>query len=37
MIFDPVHYLPLIERKINALDLAAPFESAGRNLPKPAG
>ena len=25
MIFDPVHYLPLIERKINALDQAAPL------------
>jgi transposase len=25
MIFDPVHYLPLIEKKINALDQAAPF------------
>ena len=25
MIFDPVHYLPLIEQKINALDQAAPL------------
>ena len=25
MIFDPLHYLPLIERKINALDQAAPL------------
>ncbi|MDA1236895.1 MAG: IS21 family transposase [Acidobacteria bacterium] len=25
MIFDPIHYLPLIERKINALDQAAPL------------
>jgi hypothetical protein len=25
MVFDPVHYLPLIERKINALDQAAPL------------
>ena len=25
MIFDPVHYLPLIEKKINALDQAAPL------------
>jgi len=25
MIFDPVHYLPLIERKINALEQAAPL------------
>lgn len=25
MIFDPIHYLPLIEKKINALDQAAPF------------
>ena len=24
-VFDPVHYLPLIERKINALDQAAPL------------
>ena len=24
MVFDPIHYLPLIERKINALDQAAP-------------
>ena len=25
MVFDPLHYLPLIERKINALDQAAPL------------
>ena len=25
MVFDPVHYLPLIERKINSLDQAAPL------------
>jgi hypothetical protein len=25
MVFDPVYYLPLIERKINALDQAAPL------------
>tara|TARA_R100000789_G_scaffold670_2_gene2554 strand:+ start:13458 stop:13691 length:234 start_codon:yes stop_codon:yes gene_type:complete len=25
MVFDPAHYLPLIERKINALDQAAPL------------
>ena len=24
--FDPLHYLPLIERKINALDQAAPLQ-----------
>nr|WP_319567042.1 IS21 family transposase [Cohaesibacter marisflavi] len=32
MVFDPVHYLPLIERKINALDQAAPL--AGWDLPE---
>ena len=32
MIFDPVHYLPLIEQKINALDQAAPL--AGWQLPE---
>ena len=32
MIFDPVHYLPLIEQKINALDQAAPLQ--GWNLPE---
>ena len=31
MVFDPVHYLPLIERKINALEQAAPL--AGWELP----
>ena len=25
MVFDPIHYLPLIEKKINALDQAAPL------------
>ena len=32
LIFDPPHYLPLIERKIGALDQAAPL--AGRDLPE---
>ena len=32
MLFDPVHYLPLIEKKIGAFDQAAPL--AGWNLPK---
>ena len=32
MIFDPLHYLPLIERKINALDQAAPLQ--GWDLPE---
>jgi hypothetical protein len=32
VIFDPVHYLPLIEQKINALDQAAPLQ--GWNLPE---
>ena len=31
MVFDPVHYLPLLEQKIAALDQAAPL--AGRELP----
>lgn len=31
MIFDPLHYLPLLERKTNALDQAAPL--AGWELP----
>jgi transposase len=31
MIFDPVHYLPLLEKKIGALDQAAPL--AGWDLP----
>ncbi len=31
MVFDPVHYLPLIEKKIGALDQAAPL--AGWQLP----
>ena len=31
MVFDPLHYLPLIERKIGALDQAAPL--AGWELP----
>jgi transposase len=29
MVFDPIHYLPLIERKINALDQAAPLAEWG--------
>ncbi len=32
MIFDPVHYLPLLEKKIGALDQAAPL--VDRDLPK---
>jgi hypothetical protein len=32
VVFDPVHYLPLIEQKINALDQAAPLQ--GWNLPQ---
>ena len=32
LIFDPLHYLALLERKTNALDQAAP--SAGWELPK---
>ena len=32
MVFDPVHYLPLIEQKIDALDQAAPL--AGWDLPE---
>ena len=32
VIFDPVHYLPLIEQKINALDQAAPLQ--GWDLPE---
>ena len=32
LIFDPLHYLPLIEQKIGALDQAAPL--AGWNLPE---
>ena len=31
MVFDPVHYLPLLEKKIGALDQAAPL--AGWDLP----
>jgi transposase len=31
MVFDPVHYLPLLEKKIGALDQAAPL--VGWNLP----
>ena len=30
-VFDPIHYLPLLERKVGALDQAAPF--AGWELP----
>ena len=33
MIFDPVHYLPLIEKKINALDQAAPLAEMGPAAP----
>ena len=32
MVFDPVHYLPLLEQKAGALDQAAPV--AGWNLPE---
>lgn len=32
IVFDPLHYLPLIERKINALDQAAPLQ--GWDLPQ---
>jgi len=32
IVFDPLHYLPLIERKINAFDQAAPLQ--GWELPK---
>jgi len=32
VVFDPVHYLPLIEQKINALDQAAPLQ--GWDLPE---
>ncbi len=32
VIFDPIHYLPLIEQKINALDQAAPLQ--GWDLPE---
>ena len=32
MVFDPLHYLPLLERKINALDQAAPLK--GWDLPE---
>ena len=32
LVFDPLHYLPLIERKVGALDQAAPL--AGWNLPE---
>src|SRR3546814_15809354 len=32
VIFDPVHYLPLIEQKINSLDQAAPLQ--GWDLPE---
>lgn len=35
MVFDPVHYLPLIERKIMAFDQAAPLQ--GWDLPKAFG
>ena len=32
MVFDPMHYLPLLERKTGALDQAAPLQ--GRDLPE---
>lgn len=32
MVFDPLHYLPLIERKIMSLDQAAPLQ--GWELPE---
>ena len=32
MVFDPLHYLPLIEQKLGALDQAAPL--AGWELPE---
>ncbi|PYE30959.1 hypothetical protein C8J35_1103 [Rhizobium sp. PP-F2F-G38] len=32
VVFDPVHYLPLIEQKINSLDQAAPLQ--GWDLPE---
>jgi len=35
MVYDPLHYLPLIERKIMAFDQAAPLQ--GWNLPKAFG
>ena len=34
-VFDPVHYLPLLERKTGALDQAAPL--AGWDLPEEFG
>ena len=34
LIFDPLHYLPLIEQKIGALDQAAPLAGAG-TCPRP--
>ena len=32
IVFDPIHYLPLLEQKINALDQAAPLQ--GWELPE---
>ena len=32
MVFDPIHYLPLLEQKVGALDQAAPL--AGWDLPE---
>jgi hypothetical protein len=32
MVFDPIHYLPLLEQKVGALDQAAPLK--GWDLPK---
>ena len=42
MIFDPMHYLPLLEQKVGALDQAAPLRGLGsaigvRHAPSPAG
>ena len=34
-VFDPIHYLPLLERKPGALDQVAPLQ--GRNLPEEFG
>ena len=31
MIFNPLHYLALLEQKTNALDQAAPLDLAGRS------
>ena len=31
MVFDPIHYLPLLEQKIGALDQAAPLVGWSRS------